>query len=265
MCPTDLLGTTFADLAARLDAADTLPRWAIREPALTGLTDVGDLRRLLHGYPSARSDAAFGALLRIASRTPLDRDPDSDGVDAALLAAHLLQHAISNIAWSLRDLSADIETLVAGTAWVLIRTDRWSEQRSGYAQTLLLETRRAVLIDLRPARRTRTGGWRPGPLLLDQDRMNRRPGGELDPLSGTPGHPADPEQELCELLAWAQRTGVVSAEDINALIEVELASVAQRRAMAAERGCLERQLRRQKQTTLRRLHDARLIYLGEVA
>jgi hypothetical protein len=77
--------------------------------------------------------------------------------------------------------------------------------------------------------------------------------------------PVDAEQELLHVLAWAQRSGVLAAEDIALLVELELAGVDDRRACAAARGVHERTLRRRCNRAKTRLREARLAYLEQAA
>ena len=259
MSPTDYLGATWADLAARLDAGQALARWGLAEPALADLAGLDELAAIVHGGRQLeRTDRIFAALLRAAAA---DGGGDQE---AGLVIAHLLGNGTRRMAIGLRDLSADIDALIASALWVEIRAFRWQHRERGYAKGLL-DTRTAVLRDLCPER-TADGArvvslLSPGMITALADEV-------LDGSSGPQGldpRPVDAEQELLHVLTWARRSGVLAAEDIALLVELELAGVDHRRACAAARGVHERTLRRRCNRAKTRLHEARLAYLEQAA
>jgi hypothetical protein len=259
MSPTDCLGATWTDLVARLDAEKTLVRWGLAEPALADLASLCELAAIVHGGRQLeRTDRIFGALLRTAAVA------GGGDQDAGLVIGHLLSNATRKMAIRLRDLSEDIDALIASALWVEIRAFRWRHRQRGYAKGLLLDTRTAVLGDLCPER-TADGArvvslLSPGMAAALADDLLE--GGVSE---GLDAGPVDDEQELQDVLAWALRSGVLPAEDIALLVELELASVDHRRASAAARGVHERTLRRRCNRAKTRLYEARLAYLEQAA
>lgn len=274
MSPTDSLGVSWPSLADRVEPTRTLARWAATEPALAGIDTLDELAGIVHrGGNAARADDLLGALIRLAA---LDGGGDED---AALLVAHLLANGTRKLALHLRDLSADIDDLVAGQLWLQIRTFPWQRRTRAYAKSLLLDTRLAVLADLRPYR-TRAGY---DPVLL------------VDPMS-TPAAdgpcPADlldrpvldehdrDESGLADVLAWAQRCGVVDASDVALLIDLIAAAehvgaeavghrgvnvAAEIAAVADRHGVHAKTIWRRRARALAALQQARGDYLAAVA
>jgi hypothetical protein len=259
MSPTDCLGATWTELTARLDAEHALARWGPAEPALADFAGLDELAAVVHsGGQLERTDRIFAALLRTAAVA------GGGEQDAGLVIAHLLDNATRRMAIGLRDLSADIDALIASALWVEIRAFRWRHRERGYAKGLLLDTRAAVLRDLCPER-TADGArvvslLSPGmaAALADEFLGSGVP-------EGLDARPVDDEQELLHLLAWARRSGVLPAEDVALLVELELAGIDHRRACAAARGVHERTLRRRCNRAKTRLHEARLAYLEQAA
>jgi hypothetical protein len=261
MSPTDYLGTSWAELRQRLCAARALHRWGSREPALAELGSLDELAAIVHrGRERERTDRIFAALLRTAAT---DAGADED---AGLLIAHLLANATRKLAMGLRDLSPDIDALIAGALWVEIRAFRWQHRGRGYAKGLVLDTRASVLRELCPARTAE--GLRVVSLLSPAMAADLADGDFLDesaPPDGAVAGPVDEEHELFRVLAWAHRSGLVAAEDIALLVELELADVENRRAVARRCGVHERTLRRRCNRTKTVLREARLAYLEQAA
>ncbi len=119
-------------LTERVDPVHGLDRWAAAEPALAGIGTAGELAETVHnGGDPARADELLGALVRLAA---VDGGNEED---AALLVAHLLGNGTRKLALQLRDLSADIDDLLAGELWLQIRTFPWRRRRRAYAKSLL--------------------------------------------------------------------------------------------------------------------------------
>src|SRR5690349_8463602 len=124
MSPTDFLGEPWAALRARLSSGGRLERWAEREPALSGLADLDALAQVVHSRGDLDyTDEVFAALLRLATAD------NGDDQDAGLVVAHLMHNAARAIAVSLRDLSEDIDAVVASELWLQIRSYRWRHRR----------------------------------------------------------------------------------------------------------------------------------------
>ncbi len=181
------------------------------------------------------------------------------------MVAHLLGNATRKMAISLNDLSPDIDALIASALWIQIRSFRWQHRRKGFAKGLVLDTRATVLRELAPDRadtgeRTVTPL---SPMLASYLAELKTPTGKVVEPGERP--PADDEQELLDVLAWARRTGVLAAEDIALLIELELADAGTRRAAAVAEGVNERTLRRRCNRAKSALRDARLAYIAQAA
>jgi hypothetical protein len=259
MSPTDFLGEPWADLRARLTSEGRLGRWAEREPALAGLPDLDALAQVVHSRRDLDfTDEVFVALLRLAAAD------NGDDQDAGLVVAHLMQHAARAIAVSLRDLSDDIDAVVAAELWVQIRSYRWQHRHRGHALGLKHDTRAAVVHELCPPRTDdgyrRTVLRAPEVLSWVSDLHTTA---ELD--GDVEGVVDDAEEELLDVLSWAQGSGVLTGEDVQLLLEFELAALPQRYALADAHGVAEQTLRRRCRKAKARLYDARLVYLGQAA
>ena len=273
MSPTDSLGVSWPALANRVEPA--LTRWAATEAALAGIDTLDELAMIVHrGSDATRTDELLGALVRLAAIN------GGNNEDAALLVAHLLANGTHKLALQLRDLSGDIDDLLAGQLWLQIRTFPWQRRTRAYAKSLLLDTRLAVLAELRPYR-TRTGL---NPVLL------------VDPVA-TPASdgpcPADlldrphldgqdrDESSLVDVLDWAQRSGVVDAADVALLIDLIAVSdkvaspvvgghrgvniTAEITAVADQHGVHAKTVWRRRSRALAALQQARGDYLAAVA
>ena len=127
-------------LADRLDRADVLAEWAVREPRLGPVRSVHELAYM----GGAERGAVLGALVRLASAD------GGDEPDAVLVALHLLSDGVRALAKRLRDLHPDPTHLVAGELAAQIRSFPWRHRTGAYAANLLLDTRAALLRELRP-------------------------------------------------------------------------------------------------------------------
>lgn len=259
MAPTDFLGEPWADLCARLTRERRLQRWAKAEPALAGLADLEELAAAVHGCRDLDyTDELFAGLLRLAAA---DKGNDQD---AGLVVAHLMHNGVRAIAVSLRDLSADIDAVVAGELWVQIRSYRWRHRRRGHALGLKQDTRAAVLRELCPPR-TEEGRRRTvlrSPAVIGWISEQHTAADLAGDLVGSEG---SAEDELLAVLIWARGSGVLSAEDVQLLLDFELAALPERYAVADAQGVGVQTLRRRCRKAKARLHEARLAYLEQAA
>ena len=227
MSPTDCLGVSWAVLTDRVESTGALARWSVIEATLAGIGGLDELAEIVHrAGNAARADVLLGALVRLAC------SDGGDEQDAALLVAHLLANGTRTLALRLRDLSPDIDGLLAGQLWLQIRTFPWRRRTRGYAKSLLLDTRLAVLAELRPYR-TRAGH---DPVLL-VDPL-RGPAADGPSGAGLLDRPVPPEHDpdaprLVDVLVWAHRSGVVDSADAALLID--LVAAAERLAPAGAR------------------------------
>ena len=200
-------GVTADELAERV-AGPVWERWTSREPDLLMVGSLADLdaRRGLAGDP------ALGALIRLAARDGADDDL------AAIAVLQQLQGGVRRLCWRLRDLSDDIEVMVVGELWQQIRTFPWRRRTRAYAANLLLDTRAAVLRELRPNRGA-DGQLRVVPVDCSL--------GRLDAIAGVsrnadlwPSEPVDSHDDLVDLVAWAWAGHVISDRDVELLVDL---------------------------------------------
>lgn len=231
-------------LTDRLDFHNTVARWAETEPALAELTCIAELAGLLapgSGVGHERADALLGALVRIGCRA------GGDNPDAVLVLLHLLSTGLCAAAGRLADLRPDVLSLLVGEMAAQIRA--WPLRRTrAFAANLLRDTQLACWRELRPHRtRTYRDG---GDVLIDpldeaavRDWLDR-------PVPG-PGEGSS--AELADVLAWARRTGLVSADDLALVVALERQGgygMATRQRVAAAFGITERTLRRRRDRAL---------------
>jgi len=236
-------------LTARLDASQALARWSVREPALAA---AGSVRELAEPGNRSRGDEVLGALVRLAAADGGD-DPD-----ALLVALHLLSDGALALAGRLADLHHDIVALVVGELTVQLRTFPWRRRSRAYAANLLLDTRAALLRELRPGC-TRTHPHR-GEVLVDP--LDLRQVAELLEVAAPAQSAA---AELLDLLMWAERTGVAAGDDLRLLVEEAWARElggAPQQTLADRRGIDVRTLRRRRGRALRGLQAAAGAYLA---
>jgi hypothetical protein len=245
-------------LVARLHTDQRLTGWAAREPVLAGVTDVEQLPVLLAtGADPSHSDNILGALVRLAAAG------GGNDTDAALLVVHLLSDGALALAHRLQDLSADMLALVIGELTAQIRAFPWRRRTRAFAANLLLDTRSAVLRELRPYR-TRTYPFAGEVLVdpLDGDQVTQL----LDNVVAGPGE--DDPPDLRDICQWAQRTGLATPTELALLLD--LAGLRQRghrdqRAVAASWQINERTLRRRRDSTVACLRRAADQYLAACA
>jgi hypothetical protein len=227
MSPTESLGVTWPALTDRVERRHALARWAAAEPVLAGLANLDALAEIVHhGQDPARADELLGGLVRLAAAD------GGDDEDVALVLGHLLDNGTRKLALQLRDLSTDIDDLLAGELWLQIRAFPWRRRRRAYAKSLLLDTRLAVLGELRPYR-TRDRQTRV--ILIDpvasgtDDEPAREPASSLTGRTGVldrahvDAHDQD-SSTLLDVLEWAQRSGVIDRAEAALLLELAVAA-----------------------------------------
>lgn len=248
---TTIVGS-WPSLVARLDDDAVLARWAEAEPDLAGLTNVAEL---LAVWPedgeSDHANVVLAALVRLAA---VDGGRDDD---ALLLTLHLLSGLVWTMAGQFKDLSPDIVAVVVGELACQIRLYPWRRRPHAVAANLRAETRRAVLSELRP--RCRRHPDRGEFLTLD---------GDVTQLASATAGAQEEDVDVVDLLHWAVRSGVDSA-DVALLIATERArDLRERRTdqrVAAAHGITTRTLYRRRHRTLTALRNMAPRYLGAVA
>lgn len=235
--------------------------WAAGAGDQPGLRVVGDLAELpawLTAAPPAARDEVLGALSGLAAA-----DDAQAALPAAGVLAWLLAPGACLLAHRLREVSAEVDALVAAQLWIEIRTFGPARGRR-VAASILWNTRNAVLrevgvgIHSEPAWAHRVALEPAHPAW---ERLPAPGGGEDGPSS----------VELGVLLEQACTAQVVDGQDVALLVDLARAAHAaaptyrgQSRAglmapaaatrAAASRGVSARTVRRRAQRTLNALH-----------
>lgn len=244
----------WSELVERLDRAGAFPRWQRQEAALAAVPHLVDLpSRTGREVDRADADRVLGALVRVAAVDGMD------DADAALVLVHLLSDGILALAARLNrgrhPFSREV-SLVISELTCRIRSFPWRRRTRAHAANLLLDTKH-VLLGERPAL---------GPDGQPQDVL-------MDPFDPTwlaveASPPGPPEQELTELLSWADRNDVAAADDMRMLVRLHEQAgygTASRHRVASEFGIDERTLRRRRDRTLAALRAAAPRYLQDHA
>jgi hypothetical protein len=263
------LGLTWPALAECVERSGRWPAWVIAEPALASLRGLEEVALIAadRAHP-ADADALLGALVRLGA---VDGGNDQD---AACAVALLLANGVARIAGQLRNLSSDIDQMVAGQVWLQIREFPWRRRRRAIAANILMDARRALLQDLGVDALSRSRGVVVVLGLTITD-------GALT-LGGSRAlvdceRPAASGKEVClvEMLEWATDNGVVTAADAAILRELAsrevsgtvrgLNSAAEIIAVATRHGVNEKTVRLGRDRAVRCLVGAREAYLRECA
>lgn len=273
MTPTESLGISWPSLIKRIKNRGCWRNWVESEPRLAevGIDDVAHV--VNNPARPAAANIALGALVRLAA---VDGGDESD---AALLVAHLLANGTRALAIALRDLSPDIDDLIAGQLWMQIRTFPWRRRTRAYAKSLLLDTRAGVVAELFPYR-SRAGYDRV--IVADLRSWSIQEESRSRQLTEQPysNRVDEHDSELFDVLEWAHLSGVIGGGEIQLLIDLIRAadategSVGIRRGLniaadiahvAAQRGVNEKTIRRRRDRALAALRQAGTDYRSQVA
>ena len=209
------LGLDDIDGPAIAAAAVAWQRWCLQDPELAVAAELVDLPDWTRRAPTETKDVLLARLHRLAQ----------DDAEAASVLAWLLLPGATRLAYSLRDLSPDIDSLTAGELWLRIRTR--SAERC-VAATILRDVRRSLLAELGHAvaarRRDRT--WA-NTTLCDN-------AGDLDLLAGRPELQTDAVFESSQIVQHALLAGVLSLPEASLL--QQLAAAADHECAPARRG-----------------------------
>lgn len=209
------LGLDEVDGPAMAAAAVAWQRWCHEDPKLAVVGDLLDLPGWTRRATTAAKDALLAHLHRLAV----------DDAEAATVLAWLLLPGATRLANKLRDLSPDIDALIAGEMWLQIRS---RPVERCVAATVLRNVRRSLLAELRHAdaaqRRDRT--WANATLCDNTE--------DLDLLAGVPELNADAIFETSLLMQSALLCGSVSLSDASLL--QALATAADDRSAPGRRG-----------------------------
>lgn len=236
------LAGRWPDLLDRLDETDAVSRWSNTQPSMADLTDTNSL--LAAWSDTSRTNAVLLGLVHLAAA-----DGHCDD-DALLLLLHLLSRLVYRLVGQLSDLSPDITAMVITELTRQIRGYRWRTRRGSVVANLRLETRRAVLADLRPSDR------------YHPERVERVTWDGVLPERSEAG--GESGVDVVDLLLWAADRGVPAA-DLALLIATERARdegiPASDEAVAAGHGITRRTLYRRRSRTLSALRELAPEYL----
>jgi hypothetical protein len=262
------LGVTWPALTERVERSGRWPSWVAAEPVLASVAGLGEVAAIAADRADpGRADVLLAALVRLGAA-----DGGNDA-DAAHAVALLLANGAGRLAGQLRNLSEDIEQMVAGQVWLQIREFPWRRRRRAIAQNILMDARRAVLADLG----VDTASRRRGVVVILVDTIEAA---ATDCRSGILLHHdhrsrSGEEPTLEGILQWATGNGVVRDQDAAILLELArlqmtgavrgLNSAAEISAVATRRGVNEKTVRRSRDRAVRSLVHAREAYLRECA
>jgi len=268
MSPMQHLGITWPELAERVERCGRWPLWVAAEPVLASVSGLEEVEAIAadRGDPQ-RSDVLLAALVRLGA---VDGGNDQDAAHAVAL---LLAGGMARVAGQLRNLSENIDEMVAGQVWLQIRAFPWSRRRRAIASNILMDARRAVLADLGVDTARRRRGFMV--VLVDRIEVEAIDGGSGILLEHDRSARSGDEHTLVEVLQWATGKGVVTHHDAAILLELArlevgdpvrgLSSAAEIRAVATRRGVNEKTVRRSRDRAVRSLVDARAAYLRDCA
>jgi hypothetical protein len=236
------LAGRWQDLLDRLDETDAVSRWGNTQPSMADLTDTNSL--LAAWSDTSRTNSVLLGLVHLAAA-----DGHCDD-DALLLLLHLLSGLVYRLVGQLSDLSPDITAMVITELTRQILGYRWRTRRGSVVANLRLETRRALLADLRPSDR------------YHPERVERVTGDGVLPERSEAG--GESGVDVVDLLLWAADRGVPAA-DLALLIATERARdegiPASDEVVAASRGITRRTLYRRRHRTLSALRELAPEYL----
>jgi hypothetical protein len=137
------LDVNWPTLAERVERCGRWLSWVGAEPALACASGLEEVALIVadRAHPE-RADALLAALVRFGA---VDGGNDQDAAGALAL---LLANGAARLAMQLRDLSSDIDQMVAGQVWLQIREFPWRRRRRAIAANILMDARRALLRDL---------------------------------------------------------------------------------------------------------------------
>lgn len=234
---------TWPQMAARLDRRGVVARWAAGgDRAFAGCAVVSDLRTDPVSDPRGqRARGLVTALVRQGSRAGGD-DPD-----AVWVLLHLMRPGLLSLAGRWRASGEDVLAEVVAEFVGVVR-DCPAQRADMSPARLLMDTHHALW----------RGGLRrpvdvPESTVVDQVAAVRPdPGGDV---------------ELLDVFVWAAGLGVVSADDLQLLWDLEqmrFVAPTARAELATSRGVTPRTLRRRRVATLTALQASAGEYLADV-
>lgn len=201
MSVADYLGLNDIESLLMHEVRADWKRWCADDPDLAVVGDLTELPAWTRRTDHEAKDRVLGRLAEIA---------ETETAARTALVWLLLPGAIT-LADRLRDLSPDIDGLVAGQLWIEVARSRQRPPR-GVAMAILNSTRRAVLAELGVGTHGKT--WNRTVLV---ERFEEH-AVEVDPDR------VDPYDELVELLDAALRDNAIECVDIWLLHELAVAA-----------------------------------------
>lgn len=243
------------DSAFQQEIADAWPGWVRQRPLLGEVTDPHRLRGWLQAAGPERADEVVHALVSLGSIHGAD-DPT-----AALVVAWLLMPGAAFTAWQLQSVSDDVDQVVAGELWILVR--RFPLHRRKVVINLMRDLRNRVFEACEVPSALRR---------LDPTWFVTLPSGDSVALRSVPfEREASPLEELVDVLDWACDRELIGAEDRRLVLLVMeasedlghikglLSNVATAR-VAEQLGVCNRTVRRRVQATIATLAAAAASY-----
>jgi len=131
------VGVDDVDCPQMMQMRSRWPQWSEFEPGLAVVDDPVALPRVMRRSEPEQRDTILGALLRLGVVEQ----------SATVALVWLLAPGATKLAWRLRDLSRDIDELVAGQLWIQVREHDPDDARY-VAAKILNRTEREVMVEL---------------------------------------------------------------------------------------------------------------------
>lgn len=200
---THRLDTEWEHLVSSPATARALARWSRHEPALAGLTDLGQLRAIVHDRSNPeRGDAILAALVRLGAVT------GHGDLLAARVVLQLLVPGAIRLSQSLAAMIGDqptSEAVVFAELTILIRTYPWQRRPRRIAANLLLDCRQR--------------------LIRSHDRTRAEISAGLSLHDAADAADSDDRSALHDLLWWARRRGILSHFEAQLLFASHVADI----------------------------------------
>jgi len=195
------------------------PGWARVRPVLRAV-DLSSVRSWLRCGDARKVGEVMHALAWLAAT-----DGDDD-VEAATVVAWLMLPVAGRVAYELRTMSPDIDSLVASQLWIEVRTVNWRAS-SRVAGNIAKSLRRNIVRDagLDPSRPATVE-----PVLW--------PDLTECVLSDCQGGPVDPEETLVAALDWGVESHTIQASDRDLLLAMVAVSASDPRHRSPRRPLL---------------------------
>lgn len=264
----DSIVGSWAALCARLTGRKALECWSRREPVLAAAATVADFGALTAvEAPREQANAVLGAVVRTAARA------GGDDADAVLVAVHLLSNGLYASAARLAKAVPDALPLLVVEVAAQIRCCPVERRFRSYPVQLLRTAEHEVLRERFPHY---ADGDRVPETPMDPCWLAELPPADVLVHSGAysrhePGAGGECEIDAVDpidLLLWAERTAVISRDDVELLLELDITyrcRVEAWKRVAARQQVSDRTLRRRRHRAEAALRAAIRDYLDVAA